>query len=177
MRLEIRLGNLTDLDQINTLYEDVCDNLAQDKNYPGWKKGVYPAYEDALRGVEEKALYIAEDGGRIVGSVILRHTPEEGYNQVRWLTDDDYSKIYVVYTLAVHPDYLHRGVGKALMDYAENKAKEEKCDSIRLDVVKGNIPAVNLYVRCGFQYISTISLGYEEYGLPWYDLYEKTLHY
>lgn len=105
----------------------------------------------------------------------MRHLPEEGYKQVEWLTENDYSKIYVVYTLAVHPNYLRCGVGEVLLDFAERKAKEEKCLSIRLDVVKGNIPAEKLYQKCGFQYIDTVSLGYEVYGLPWYDLYEKKL--
>ena len=57
----------------------------------------------------------------------------------------------------------------------QKKAAAEHCVSLRLDVVKGNIPAENLYRRCGYQYIDTVSLGYECYGLPWFDLYEKVL--
>lgn len=62
-----------------------------------------------------------------------------------------------------------------MLDFAEKKAKEEKCLSIRLDMVKGNLPAERLYRKCGFQYISTVSLGYERYGLPWFDLFEKVI--
>lgn len=40
-------------------------------------------------------------------------------------------------------------------------------------VVKGNLPAERLYQKCGYQLVGTVSLGYEEYGIPWYDLYEK----
>lgn len=175
MKLEIRLAAFSKIDQINKLYEDLCDYLSDNHNYPGWRKGIYPTYQDALAGFKEQALYVAVDAEKVVGSIVLRHLPEEGYKQVEWLTENDYSKIYVVYTLAVHPNYLRCGVGEVLLDFAERKAKEEKCLSIRLDVVKGNIPAEKLYQKCGFQYIDTVSLGYEEYGLPWYDLYEKKL--
>lgn len=60
--------------------------------------------------------------------------------------------------------------------FAEQVAREEQCISIRLDVVKGNIPADQLYQKCGYQLIGTVSLGYEEYGRPWYNLYEKILN-
>lgn len=160
---------------IAQIYEKICDYLAETKNYPGWKKGIYPTEEDALKGLKEHALYVALDGEQIIGSFILSHIPEDGYKQVQWLTEDDYSKIYVVYTLVVDPKYLRNGVGEALLDFATKKASEEQCNSIRLDVVKGNIPAENLYKKCGFKYIDTISLGYEAYGLPWYDLYEKEI--
>lgn len=59
--------------------------------------------------------------------------------------------------------------------FAEREAQKEQCVSIRLDVVKGNIPAERLYQKCGYQFVGTVSLGYEAYGLPWYNLYEKII--
>ena len=59
--------------------------------------------------------------------------------------------------------------------FAEQMARKEGCVSIRLDVVKENIPAEKLYQGCGFEFIGTVSLGYEEYGIPWHHLYEKVL--
>ena len=88
---------------------------------------------------------------------------------------NNYEKIYVIYTLAVHPDFWRLGIGKKLLDFAEEIARKEGCVSLRLDVVKGNIPAESLYKKCGYKYVGTTSLGYEEYGLPWYNLYEKVL--
>lgn len=67
------------------------------------------------------------------------------------------------------------GVGTEMLMFIERLAREEQCISIRLDVVKDNIPAESLYRRCGYQLIGTVSLGYEAYGLPWYNLYEKIL--
>lgn len=132
---------LSDLEQIEFLYNDLCDYLEVHENYPNWKKGVYPTREDAERGIRE----------------------------------NDYSRIYVLYTLAVHPGCLQHGFGMEILKYVEKLAEKEHCISIRLDVVKGNIPAEKLYQKNGYKFIDTISLGYEEYGLPWYNLYEKVL--
>ena len=173
--MEFKKAGSTDAEEISKLYDDVCEYLSEHKNYPGWKKGIYPTIDDADAGIKESSLYVAKDNNRIVGTMILRHKPEEGYKNVEWMTDNNYEKIYVVYTLAVHPDFIGLGIGKKLLDFAEELARKEECISLRLDVVKGNIPAENLYKKCGYKYIGTTSLGYEAYGLPWYNLYEKVL--
>ncbi len=173
--LRIRKAVEADLDGVGKLYEDVCDYLDAHGNYPGWKKGIYPVRRDAERGMMANALYVARIGERTVGTVILTHEPEDGYGNGKWLTEDDYRRIYVVHTLAVHPDFLKCGIGTELLVFAERVAREEQCVSIRLDVVKDNVPAERLYQKCGYQWAGTVSLGYEAYGLPWYQLYEKLL--
>ena len=173
--VEFVKADITDIEEISKLYDDVCDYLCEHENYPGWKKGIYPTKDDANEGTKESSLYIVKDKNKIVGSVILRHKPEEGYKNVDWVLESNYDKIYVIYTLAVHPNYMRLGIGKKLLDFAEEIAREEGCISLRLDVVKGNIPAESLYQKCGYKYVGTTSLGYENYGLPWYNLYEKIL--
>lgn len=173
--IHIRKAAEADLDYIERLYEDICDHLERNINYPGWKKGIYPARGDAEKGLMENALYVAQVEERIAGAIILKHEPENGYQNGEWLTEDDYRYIYVIYTLAVHPDFLKCGVGTELLELAEQAARKEGCVSIRLDVVKGNIPAEQLYQKCGYRFAGTVSLGYEEYGLNWFQLYEKVL--
>lgn len=174
--IQIRKAVDADLDCIGKLYEDVCDYLEAHRNYPGWRKGIYPVRSDAEEGLMENALYIALIGKKTAGAFMLKHRPEEGYQNGKWLTVEDYEHIYVLYTLAVHPDFQKHGIGTELLMYAERVAREEKCVSIRLDVVKDNLPAERLYRKCGYQLTGTVSLGYEAYGLPWYHLYEKVLN-
>ncbi|MDO4557240.1 MAG: GNAT family N-acetyltransferase [Lachnospiraceae bacterium] len=164
-----------DINEIGIMFDDICDYLSSNNNYPKWQKGVYPTIEDARVGISENALYVAKLDDRIVGTMILRHKPEEGYNQAKWPTKSNYERIYVIYTLAVHQDYWGQEIGETLLKYAIHLAKEDGCIAVRLDVVKGNYPAINLYKKCGFKYIDTVSLGYEKYGIPWYELYEITL--
>lgn len=173
--IQIRKAMETDLKDIGKLYEDICGYLEAHRNYPGWRKGIYPTRLDAENGLKANALYIARTGDKTAGSIILKHEPEEGYRDGKWLIEDDYEHIYVVYTLAVHPHFLKCGIGTELLMFAEQVAREEQCVSIRLDVVKDNVPAERLYRKCGYQLTGTVSLGYEAYGLPWYNLYEKLL--
>lgn len=175
MELIIEAGKLSDIDEIEQLYNEMNDALEAGINYPGFKKGVYPVRENAVEGVKEGYLYVARLEGRIAGSIILSHKPEEAYTSVTWNTDQDYDKIIVIHTLAVHPDFVKRGIGNSLMDFTERHAKKLGMMAIRLDVYEKNYPAIRLYERCGYEYVGTVDLGYAEYGLPWYKLYEKVL--
>lgn len=120
-------------------------------------------------------MYICRKDGRTAGAVVLNHLPDRGYDGVAWQGGDDYSKVFVVHKLAVHPDFMHRGIGAYVLSCAEKVAAKENVTSLRLAVVKGNEPAENLYERCGYRLVETKSLGYEEYGLPLFGLYEKLI--
>ena len=47
--------------------------------------------------------------------------------------------------------------------------------TVRLVVRDENLPAVRLYEKLGFVYIDTVDLGFGDYGLPWFRLYEKVI--
>lgn len=175
MNINIVLGTEHDIDELEQLYHDLIDYLVAGINYPGWVKGVYPTRDNAIAGVESHTLYVAKHNGRITGSLILSHKPEAAYKNANWLFESDYSDVFVIHTFAVHPDYMKCGIGKALMDFAIQHSIESGVKSIRLDVYEGNLPAIHLYEKSGFQYIATVDLGYGHYGLPWFKLYEKLL--
>lgn len=175
MDLNIERGRVEDIDELEQLYDNLNDFLAAGINYPGWKKGIYPIRQSAVDGINQGYLYVIKQDSRIVGTVILSHKPEEGYKTAKWLSDYDYSDIIVIHTLAVHPDFIQLGIGRALMNYAIEHGGRINAKSIRLDVYEKNAPAIKLYEKCGFQYIDTVDLGYGEYGLHWFKLYEKLL--
>ncbi len=175
MSLFIEKGNKADIDELARLYDDLNDYLASGINYPGWKKGLYPIRQDATNGIEKGELYVARQSDKIIGSIILNHKAETGYHKVNWMIDADYSDILVVHTLVVHPLYLKNGIGKNLMEFAIELAKNEHMKSIRLDVYEKNTPAIKLYESCGFLYVDTVDLGLSCYGLDYFRLYEKVL--
>lgn len=171
----IERGVPADSDELEKLYDDLNDYLLATVNYPGWIKGIYPTGKDAARGIDNHTLYVVRQGGKIAGSVILNHRPEEAYDRVKWKVDADYSRILVIRTLAVHPSFLRMGIGRALMDFSVESARKQGMRSIRLDVYEKNFPAIALYERCGFEYIGLADLGLGEHGLNWFRLYEKVL--
>ena len=175
MKFIIESGSLTDIDELEKLYDELNDHLSATTNYPGWIKGIYPVRENAVAGVNNQSLFVARCDGRIAGSVILDHQPEEAYENIRWKVESDYSRIFVVRTFVVHPSFLQMGVGRALMDFSLELAVNSGMKSIRLDVYEKNFPAISLYEKCGFEYIDTVDLGLGHYGLDWFKLYEKVI--
>jgi ribosomal protein S18 acetylase RimI-like enzyme len=169
------LGKVTDIDELEQLYNDINDHLAKGINYPGWKKGIYPVRQNAIDGVNHGNLYVGKHNGKIIGSIILSHEPEPAYDNAKWEFESDYSDVFVVHTFVVHPKFLKCGVGKALMDFSIEHSIKSQGKSIRLDVYEGNKPAISLYEKCGFKYIDTVDLGLGNYGLNWFRLYEKLI--
>lgn len=167
--MEIRKGTRQDIDELAALYEEMTDYLDCHVNYPGWKTGIYPIREDAVQGVMEGTLFVALEDGRVVGTVILRHQPEDAYDSADWHNDLGYEDILVVYTFAVRPQFLRQGIGRKIMEFVLDYAVDMGIKAVRLDVYEKNIPAIRLYERLGFQYIDTVDLGY---GLNGYKLYQ-----
>lgn len=175
VKVEIRKATEKDIAGIADLYNKRIDYLEETENYPGWKKEIYPTQEDAETGVAERSIFVAEENGKIAGTFILRHKPEAAYAQAHWQKELLYDKVFVIYTFAVHPDYAGKGVGFQMLQYIEQYAKEQKVESIRLDVVDVNVPAIHLYEKSGFTYIDTVDLGLGSFGLKWFKLYEKLI--
>lgn len=168
-------GGPSDLDELGALYDAVNDHLAGGVNYPGWTKGAYPTRRTAEEGVRAGGLYVARLDGRIAATAILSHEPEPAYRTVTWQADCGDGEVFVIYTLAVHPDYLGRGVGTALLARILAFCREQGARAVRLGVTQGNAPAAALYKKCGFRYIATVDLGLGDCGLDWFDLYERVL--
>ena len=172
MSLVIEKAGAADLDALEILFDDLCDYLAANENYPGWEKGRYPVRVVAEASLVEDTLYVARLDGTIVGTVTLNHREEPAYVDAHW---QETTGIAVVHTLAVHPESLHCGVGRKLMEYAINWAKTEGSRAIHLDTYEKNIPAQRLYQQLGFQFRGKIDLGYVAWGREWYDTYELIL--
>ena len=165
-----------DIDEVADLYEHLIDSLEEGVNYPGWKHGVYPTRETAQRCMQEGELFVLREGdGRIAGTAVLKYGMEPVYEQADWHVSLDSKEFFMVFTFAVHPRYRGQGMGAKLMQAVIEYARKEKMKAVRLDVYEKNFPAITLYKKCGFSYIGTIDLGGAEFGLPWFELYQKLL--
>lgn len=175
MHLHIRAATEADIPAVTRLYGELCDYLADKPFSPGWEKGLYPAEREARDGLLDGGLFVAVAEEGVVGSLILRHKPEPAYLTAPWQAALDEGRVLVIYTFAVSPSALRQGVGAQLLQFAERYARDSGIEALRLDVFEKNLPAIQLYEKCGFSYIDTVSLGLEAYGLDWFRLYEKLL--
>jgi GNAT superfamily N-acetyltransferase len=171
--LVIEPGTPSDIDELERLYDDLNDYLSCGINYPGWIKGVYPVREIAQAGVAEGSLFVARQGGRIAGSVILSHEPAPAYHTVNWQIEADYADVIIIRTLVIHPACLRAGIGTKIFEFIDAYSMSRQMKSMRLDVFEKNLPAIRLYEKRGFAYVDTVDLGLGQYGLDHFRLYER----
>ncbi|GCL41505.1 GNAT family N-acetyltransferase [Dolichospermum planctonicum] len=69
-------------------------------------------------------------------------------NAIDQVSGDRHPHIFLLYVM---PEYRHRGIGKALMNYIENWAKQRGYRQIGLQVFQTNTPALDLYHQLGYQ--------------------------
>ncbi|WP_455684462.1 GNAT family N-acetyltransferase [Thomasclavelia sp.] len=175
MKTIIELASLKDIDEVEELYNIIVDDLVENINYPGWKKGVYPTRLEAVSGIEKQELYIVRFENKIIGSVIINHEQEKNYYLGSWKVKAQNNEIYVIHTLAVHPQYKRLKVAQKLLAYVEKLAKQNNIKAIRLDVRKENIPAIRLYKQCNYSYVGEINLDFRGFDLGLFELYEKII--
>lgn len=173
--MEIRLGTNNDLNEIVALYQVVVDDLEKNINYPGWKKGIYPTDNEAIRGIENEELYVVCHEDKIIGSMVVNHVQEKNYQQASWSINANADEVYVIHTLAINPEYKGLKIAQKLLEFTDELAKNNGVKTIRLDVRKGNIPAVKLYLRCGYTYVGAINLDFRGADLGLFELYEKII--
>ena len=175
MDINVRKATAADIDDIEQLYNELNEYLAAGENYPKWKKGIYPLRQDAEEGLADGNLYVAEVDGHVAGTVIFLSEQGDVYGDVKWQTEFNVP-VVVLHILAVHPDYMRRGVARQLLLFAETVGRQRGATAIRLDTYIENLPAIKLYESCGFSCRGVVDLGlYEQYGLKWYKVFEKLI--
>lgn len=74
---------------------------------------------------------------------------------------DEEKKIHII-NITVHPEYRRKGIGKNLLAFAVNYAKEKGKKEIYLEVRKTNISAIKLYESMGFLEKERIANYYQD---------------
>lgn len=69
-------------------------------------------------------------------------------NAIDQITGQRHAHLFLLYVV---PEHRRRGVGKALMEYAQTWARARGDKQIGLQVFSSNTPALNLYNQLGFQ--------------------------
>lgn len=138
---------LRDLPQVADLIE-LCFSNTMDGEGKRYVRDMRRAGRDdsflkwATRAAESTSLplsgFVWEENGRIIGNASLvpfRHQKK---------------RIHLIANVAVHPDYRHRGIARAVTKRAMLHAREKKAASIWLHVRNDNPEAIQLYTDLGF---------------------------
>ncbi len=181
MDVNICLAVKDDVNEVANLYDVANEYYQKRVNYSGWEKGIYPVIDDAKSAFDEECLYVVrmagkdKNDGEIVASIVLNSTYDDAYHDVKWNIRLDSADVLVIHTLVVHPEYRKYGIAKKLIDFAHEIAIKQSKKAIILDTYEKNLPAINLYEQCGFNYVGQVDLGLSQYGRDWFNAYEKML--
>ena len=168
----IKKASPEEYDTVRSFYHSLIDALEGTKYHPKWQKDIYPAPDDLKSAIEADELYIGRVGDRIAAAMVLNQKCNPEYNDVKWPTELARTEFMVIHMLGVHSDFAGRGLAKEMVRFAVGTAKAAGMKAVRLDVLKGNIPAERLYSSLGFIYVDTIKLYYEDTGRVDFKLYE-----
>lgn len=168
----IRQALPEEYETVRSFYHSVIDAMENAEYKPAWQKDVYPDPEFLRSSVENGELYIGFEGGRIMAAMVLNHNCNDGYEKLSWEIRAERNDVLLIHALCIHPDFGGRGLGKELVRYAQELAGSTGMKAMRLDVLTGNLPAERLYPACGFKYLGTVNMFYEDTGWVDFLLYE-----
>ena len=175
MQLEIKKALPEEYDKIRLFYYSLIDSLEGTKYHPMWAKDIYPAPEELRTVVEAGELYYLLAEGRIAGAMAVNQKCNDEYKDVQWPTEMSQNEFMVIHMLGVHGDFAGRGLAKVMVHFAIELAKKAGMKAVRLDVLKGNLPAEKLYEGRGFAHVDTVKLFYEDTGRVDFKMYEYVI--
>lgn len=159
---QVRLAQLSDLEEVAELYKTVCEHQSLDQYGANWTWGEYPSVDGLRNFIQQATVIIGIKDKQIVAAGVM--TMGEEYPDVKWPTDAKKKEIGVWHLITVHPDYRRTGISHQLLAGLLTEAKREGKKAIHLDVLADNLPSERLYLKCGFRVIKELVLHYDDIG-------------
>ena len=125
----------------------------------------YPNRNAFIDDIKNNELLVFTKGDLLVGCIALCTKMDDVYKNVKWLTKD--VKSLYIHRLAVDPQFQKKGIGKKLMDYAEDFAKKNNFISVRLDTFSKNKNNMRFYERRGYKRLEKVFFP-EQSRFPFY---------
>ncbi len=170
--MELICAKNKDYSRIRDFYYELTDEMENSKFKPGWKKDIYPTQDFLKKSIQNKELYYTTDQSNIQACMIVNHSYNEGYKDVKWSVEASDKEILVIHALGVLPRFSGKGIAKGLVQKVIHQAELQGIKTIRLDVLEGNLPAEKAYTKVGFHYITTLKMYYEDTGWTNYKVFE-----
>ena len=148
----VRSAKLSEIPQILNITRACAAAMIKNGIYQ-WNED-YPNKEAFQLDIERGELYVFEEDGQVIGTIVLSTLMDEEYVPVEWLTPSD-KNIYI-HRVSVHPDLQGKGYAQKLMAFAEDYARKNTFASIRLDTFSQNKRNQKFYETRGFQRLGDI---------------------
>lgn len=154
--MNIRLANKQDL----PVLEQMFNHIVAEMNKNGihiWNE--YYPFEEFENDIELSRLYVLVDSDNICAAFTLFDSIT-GEDCFKWECAN--AKPIYIGRLGVNVDYMRKGIGTKVIAEAIRLSKQMQGKYLRLTVVKENIPAINLYLKNGFNKVDGVYNEYSE---------------
>lgn len=172
MKMEIRKCKLEEIEAVGEFYDEVVKDLCESVNYPKWTYKVYPSTDFVREMTLANGQFVCLCEGKIVGAFVFNDDPQGAYENATWGANLQRGEYGICHAVAIKTNLQNKGLGKQVVEFCINYAKELGYKAVRLDVVPTNLPARKLYEKCGFTYVGDADLdrGYDD--IPLFSLLE-----
>ena len=152
--------NLKELDAITQIVSDARSRIGR-LGIDQWQCG-YPSCEIIEEDIRRGRSYVVRDeDGSLCAVFAVIDDGEPVYDKIfdgEWRTKGE--NYLAVHRIAVSSEKLRRGVASSAMKFAEEMAKAQGRESVRIDTHQGNAPMRAMlersgYVHCGSVYLET----------------------
>ena len=137
-----------------------CGKHMRENGIDQWDEN-YPDYASIENDLKTDTLFAYREGETILGIVVLNETQDEEYGEIDWLTAD-HARHLVVHRLAVDPVHQGKGIARKIMDFAEDFARKQDYDSVRLDTFSQNPRNQRFYLNRGYTDLGAVYLKYKK---------------
>ncbi|HTH14885.1 MAG TPA: GNAT family N-acetyltransferase [Spirochaetia bacterium] len=139
--------SLDDLDAVLALVTRVIDGM-RSQGIDQWD-ALYPDRAVLASDLSSGSGFGIFTGPSLVGYVCLNRIQSPEYAAVAWGTSDE--PVLVIHRLCTCPQAQGRGLGQALVAFAQTWAEQTGARAIRLDAFSQNPRALGLYERNGYE--------------------------
>jgi|TARA_X000000950_G_scaffold94509_1_gene119161 ribosomal protein S18 acetylase RimI-like enzyme len=167
---KIELAVISHLDKVKEIAE-CCASDMINRNIFQWNEK-YPSKKIFKEDIESNSLYLAKINQEIVGCIMLTKNKDDVYKDIKWLSEDNIN-LYI-HRLAVHPLFQKKGIGRKMMDFAEDYAKSNNYESVRLDTFSKNKRNNIFYENRGYIRLGNVYFP-EQSRFPFY-CFEKLIN-
>lgn len=162
-------ANENESDKIFKLYK-TCKKDLENKGILQWDDN-YPTQELLKENIKKGNLYKIVEENKLVGTFVLNTKVDEFWTKIDWQNNN----FLGLHLLAIKPKYQGKGFGKKVLNFCEEKVKEEGYKSIHLDVFSKNPAALKLYENNDYKKVGKLYFDFKPAGNRIYYCFEKIL--
>ena len=77
-------AKIEEFENIKQFYWNLIDEMKDENDKIGWKKGIYPTDEFLIESLKKQQFFTLKEQNQLYACVILNHDCNEGYNGILW---------------------------------------------------------------------------------------------